>query len=347
MPRDIAPRAVRRKTGTPASTRRLRPIPTRCRPTVTCPAHPTDFHHCSRGSHSRSRSRCAGHRLKPQAPTGYARAGRWRSHPTDRPSMSRPARRPRRLRAKSWRMTMRSRSYAAPHSTAARCNTSCRESGCSPSNTTQSGIDRSESATNSRGADRSHESPRARQHDRIGEQNESGPADWRVPRVERLDPEDRRRFRDDHDRHAGQGTCAHVTRIRNEHPLSAGVPTPLPRINTLCVLPRPPGISSVLKRKRGPSGSRGSSEVRRWTEAEQKVCLVEKSECREPFRFGGGANAREVHVRRDVLLAGLTEPRGRLVRRLRPFTLVPRECRQRAGRSASPSTARAPRDRSR
>ena len=37
----------------------------------------------------------------------------------------------------------------------------------------------------------------------------------------------------------------HVTRILNEQPFNAGVPTPLPRISTLCVLPRLPGIISV------------------------------------------------------------------------------------------------------
>ena len=42
----------------------------------------------------------------------------------------------------------------------------------------------------------------------------------------------------------------HVTRIRYEQPRSAGVPTPLPRISTLCVLPRPPGISSVFSARR-------------------------------------------------------------------------------------------------
>ena len=41
-----------------------------------------------------------------------------------------------------------------------------------------------------------------------------------------------------------------VTRIRNEQPRSAGAPTPLPRISTLCVLPRPPGMSSVLSARR-------------------------------------------------------------------------------------------------
>src|SRR6185295_19711402 len=43
-----------------------------------------------------------------------------------------------------------------------------------------------------------------------------------------------------------ESSCLHVTRIRYEQPRSAGVPTPLPKIMTLCVLPRPPGITRVF-----------------------------------------------------------------------------------------------------
>src|SRR5207245_4111120 len=58
---------------------------------------------------------------------------------------------------------------------------------------------------------------------------------------------ERRRFGHDHGGEAGDGRCAHVTRILYEQPLSDGVPTFFPRIRTLWLLPSPPGISSVLR----------------------------------------------------------------------------------------------------
>ena len=41
-----------------------------------------------------------------------------------------------------------------------------------------------------------------------------------------------------------------VSRTRYEQPFSAGVPTPLPKISTLCVLPNPPGSNSVFSASR-------------------------------------------------------------------------------------------------
>src|SRR5262249_15331645 len=79
--------------------------------------------------------------------------------------------------------------------------------------------------------------------DRVGEQDESRPADRRVPRRERLEAKRRGGLRDDHDREAEQH---HVTRPPNEQPRSASRPTPLPSTSTLNVLPRPPGMMSVL-----------------------------------------------------------------------------------------------------
>src|SRR5712692_1252617 len=97
-------------------------------------------------------------------------------------------------------------------------------------------------------------------HDGVGEDDEPGPRDWRIPRPERLDVRERRRLGHDHDRqtdqrpvplqHRGYGVASfdrHVIRTRYEQPRGAGVPTPLPRINTLCVLPSPPGMMSVLR----------------------------------------------------------------------------------------------------
>src|SRR5439155_7696275 len=87
-------------------------------------------------------------------------------------------------------------------------------------------------------------------HDRVREDDESGPRNRGVPRPERLDLRERGRLGYDHDREADPDRLSsqsfHVTRTRNEQPRSAGVPTPLPRINTLWVLPRPPGITSVF-----------------------------------------------------------------------------------------------------
>ena len=43
----------------------------------------------------------------------------------------------------------------------------------------------------------------------------------------------------------------------------------------------------------------------------RKIGLVEEAERRQSFGFGGAPHAREVDVRRDVLLAGVLEPRRR------------------------------------
>src|SRR5262249_26563645 len=94
-----------------------------------------------------------------------------------------------------------------------------------------------------RGAADPRITPRA-EDDAVGEQDESGPGDRRVPRVERFDAEDGCRLRHDHDAEAEPQH--HVTRTLSEHPASAGAPTPLPRIRTFIVLPRPPGITRVL-----------------------------------------------------------------------------------------------------
>ena len=125
------------------------------------------------------------------------------------------------------------------------------------------------------------------------------------------------------------------------------MPTPLPRISTFIVLPRPPGISSVFSASR--LHCRSSVRLRsrlEFGERQQKVRLIEKAERRAALRFGRRADAREVDVRGDVLLARLAQPRRA-------------PCGLRAGRScaanrssacpasASPSRARAPRDRSR
>ena len=116
---------------------------------------------------------------------------------------------------------------------------------------------------------------------------------------------------------AGAGTAGaqrrgHVTRTRNEQPRSAGVPTPLPKISTLMVLPRPPGMSSVFSARRRLQDRRASIAGR--AEAEQEVGLIEEAERRQARGFGRRADAREVDVGRDVLLAGHAEP-GRRVRR--------------------------------
>src|SRR5204862_1204859 len=79
--------------------------------------------------------------------------------------------------------------------------------------------------------------------DAVGEEDEARPADRRVPRPERLHVRQRRRLRHDHDRETDQNLSrffVHVTRTRYEQPRSVGVPTPLPRRSTLCVLPSPP-----------------------------------------------------------------------------------------------------------
>src|SRR5205085_2268338 len=82
------------------------------------------------------------------------------------------------------------------------------------------------------------------------EDNESGPRDWCIPRRKRFDSQERRGFGNDHDRDADEDVDVgrpHVTRIRYEHPRNGGTPTPLPKIMTLCVLPRLPGMISVLR----------------------------------------------------------------------------------------------------
>src|SRR5437762_13321962 len=72
------------------------------------------------------------------------------------------------------------------------------------------------------------------------------------------------------------GRVGHVARTRNEHPRSAGEPTPLPRISTLCVLPRPPGMTSVL----------------RCRDSQQKIRLVEEAERLQPFTLGRSEERR-------------------------------------------------------
>ena len=71
------------------------------------------------------------------------------------------------------------------------------------------------------------------------------------------------------------------------HPVRAAgkrrCPTPLPRISTLCVLPRPPGMSSVF------SASRFfRSDTSRFgrDQADQEIRLVEETERRQPLGFG-------------------------------------------------------------
>src|SRR2546426_3272709 len=89
--------------------------------------------------------------------------------------------------------------------------------------------------------------------DGVGEQDEAGPANRSIPRPERLHVRKCCRLRDDDDCktaknfHRLASFLLHVTRTRYEHPTSAGVPTALPRISTLCVLPRPPGMRRVLR----------------------------------------------------------------------------------------------------
>src|ERR687888_609416 len=116
---------------------------------------------------------------------------------------------------------------------------------------------------------RSHPRSAARAvHDGVGEDDEAGPADRGVPRIERLDARERRRFGRDHDGEADDGRGAHVTRILYEQPLSVGLPTFLPRIRTLWLLPSPPGITSVLssrvsrteRRRRSPPSRRPSKK---------------------------------------------------------------------------------------
>src|SRR5439155_10707957 len=82
-------------------------------------------------------------------------------------------------------------------------------------------------------------------NERIGEQDEAGPANRCIPRPERLHVRECCRLRDDDDCQTDER--AHVTRTRYEQPTSAGAPTALPRISTLCVLPRPPGMRRVLR----------------------------------------------------------------------------------------------------
>ena len=89
------------------------------------------------------------------------------------------------------------------------------------------------------------------------------------------------------------------------------MPTPLPKIMTLCVLPRPPGISSVFSARRffEVRKIRKVRGVREVGKREQKIRLIEKPERRQAVGFGRRTDTREVHVGRDVLLAGLREPR--------------------------------------
>src|SRR5438309_9268148 len=81
--------------------------------------------------------------------------------------------------------------------------------------------------------------------DGVGGQDEAGPANRCIPRPERLHVRERRGFGDDDDCQTAER--AHVTRTRYEQPTSAGAPTALPRISTLCVLPRPPGLRMVVR----------------------------------------------------------------------------------------------------
>ena len=85
---------------------------------------------------------------------------------------------------------------------------------------------------------------------RVGEDDEAGPGDRRVPRRKRLDAGKRGGLGDDHHGEPDQRPPVHVTRIRYEQPRSAGVPTPLPSSRTFNVLPRPPGIRRVFRARR-------------------------------------------------------------------------------------------------
>src|SRR5581483_2008546 len=114
-----------------------------------------------------------------------------------------------------------------------------------------------------------------REHDGIGEQDEARPADRRVPRVERLDARERRRLRDDHDREADGD---HVARTLNDVPINGGVPTPLPRISTFIVLPRPPGITRVLSAPAAGGGvSAGSSPSTKYVWSRKPIVCIPSS----------------------------------------------------------------------
>ena len=93
---------------------------------------------------------------------------------------------------------------------------------------------------------------------RVGEDDEAGPGDRRVPGGKRLDACQGGGLGEDHHGEPEQRPPVHVTRIRYEQPRSAGVPTPLPSSRTFNVLPRPPGIRRVFRARRSLRSARFS-----------------------------------------------------------------------------------------
>jgi hypothetical protein len=99
------------------------------------------------------------------------------------------------------------------------------------------------------------------------------------------------------------------------------------------VLPRPPGIISVLipdvASHVDAVGAEGLNNVLQ--KAEYEVRLIHESDRRQPFLFSGGPDAREVHVRGQILMTRLPQPRRRPGRLLGTLTAMARKGRQRAG----------------
>jgi hypothetical protein len=95
------------------------------------------------------------------------------------------------------------------------------------------------------------------------------------------------------------------------------------------VLPSPPGKQQRLGLRIAQRGLR-IDDVRK--QPEQEIRLIENPDRRHPFCLGGGANAREVDVRRQILFACIAEPASGRRRRAwaRPGAPVLREGGQRA-----------------
>ena len=96
------------------------------------------------------------------------------------------------------------------------------------------------------------------------------------------------------------------------------------------MLPRPPGISSVFSARRFARIERIRGSQAR-AEPIRKYVWSRKPSVVRPSASAARADAREVDVGRDVLLAGVAQPRRRVARRLGAGHRVPRERRQRAG----------------
>src|SRR5581483_7251513 len=103
----------------------------------------------------------------------------------------------------------------------------------------------------------------------VDEKDVPAPCDRRVPRIERLHLGQHASLGRQHDEHARNAVewethlCrrSYVSRSLYEAQRSAGLPTPLPKMRTLCVLPSPPGSSSVFSASRRCSAAEEKSSV--------------------------------------------------------------------------------------